>query len=273
MSSKHELKIIPPLLALALLIPSLVFAVPALSAVAGPLKVTQRLSNTEPATSTTIHVTACWVNAQHGDVIELDEQSSSTLLWKAVTHKTIDVVKGCAVWARTSGAIGNYPYRAEVRRGHSILKVSSATIERTFGVISAASFFEAEFGCQGSGTVSTGAQTYGYFCKLSAGPQSQSDLITFPRSTTCRSLTLSMISTGNAEGNPADHSTMVVEVQQDSAVQSAIFTDNEFEKFTYHLSTHSAALNIWDNPGNSDGDAVYFLTNGSSATCSSRTGV
>jgi hypothetical protein len=273
MWSKHELKTITSLLALVLLTSSLIFAAPAQSAVAGPLKVTERLSSTEPSTSTTIHITACWVNAQRGDVIGLDEQSASTLLWKAVTHKTIATAKGCTVWARSSGVIGNYPYRAEVRQGRSILKVSSVTLERTFGTISAASFFVAEFGCQGSGTVSTGAQSYGYFCSLNAGPQSQSDYVTFPHTTTCRSLTLSMIATGNAKGNPADHAAIVVEVQQDNVVQPAIFTDNELENFTYHLDSHAAALNVWDNQANSDGDAVYFLTSGSTANCSSRTGV
>jgi hypothetical protein len=273
MWSKHELKAIHTLLALALLTSSLLFAAPAQSAVAGPLKVVERLSSTDPTTSTTIHITACWVNAQRGDTIELDEQSSSTLTWKAVTHKTIGIAKGCTVWARTSGAIGNYPYRVEVRHGRSILKVSPATLERTFGAVSAASFFVAEFGCQGSGTVSTGAKSYSYFCSLNAGPQSQSDLVTFPRASTCRSLTLSMVATGNAAGNPADHATMVVEIQQDNAVQSAIFADNELENFTYHLDSHTAALNIWDNQANSDGDAVYFLTTGSTAICSSRTGV
>jgi hypothetical protein len=250
-----------------------VFAVPAQSAANGPIKVSERLSNTGPTTSTTIHITVCWVNAPRGDSVELDEQSSSSLLWKAVSHATVSSAKGCVVWARTSGAIGQYPYRAEVRHAKSVVGTSSVTLERTFGTISGASFFVGEFGCQGGGSVSTGTQTYNYFCSLSAGPKAQSDFISFPRATTCRSLTLSMVATGDASGNPADHSTMVVEIQQDNTVQSAIFTDNELENFTYHLSSHAAALNIWDSPGNSDGDSTYFLTNGSSAVCSSRTGV
>jgi len=86
-------------------------------------------------------------------------------------------------------------------------------------------------------------------------------------------MTLSMTATGNAKGNPADNSSIVVEIQQNNTVQPAIFTDNELESFTYKLNAVGAALNIWDNPGNSDGDAAYFLTNGSTAICSSSTGV
>jgi len=271
--SKRQLKRNTLHLAVTLLIASLVFAVPAQSAVNGALKVTERLSNASPSTSTTIHLSVCWANAQRGDVVELDEQSSSTLLWKAENHAVITATKGCKVWPRTSGAIGQYPYRAEVRHGKSVLGTSPVSLERTFGTISGASFFVGEFGCEGGGTVSTGSQTYGYFCSLSAGPKAQSDYLTFPRPTTCRSLTLSMIATGDANGNPADHSTMVVEIQQDNTVQAAIFTDNELEKFTYHFSSHAAALNIWDSPGNTDGDFAFFLTNGSTAVCSSRTGV
>ena len=63
-------------------------------------------------------------------------------------------------------------------------------------------------------------------------------------------------------GNPVDNSTVVMEIQQGNDVQPAIFTDNQLENFTYHLNGGSAALNIWDNPSNSDGDAAYFLTNG-----------
>jgi len=257
----------------ALLFSSLAFASPAQSAANGSLKVSERLSNVSPSTSTTIHVTVCWVNARRGDSVELDEQSSSSLLWRAVTHAKANAAKGCSAWARPSGAIGQYPYRAEVRQGKSVVGLSAVTLERTYGTISAASFFEGEFGCQGAGTVSTGVQTYNYFCSLSAGPKAQSDYIAFPRATTCRLLTLSMVATGDASGNTADHSTIVVEIQQDNTVQSAIFTDNQLENFTYHLSSHAAALNIWDSPGNSDGDFAYFLASGSTAICSSRTGV
>jgi hypothetical protein len=271
--TKHEVKRVTISLVMALLMTSLVFTVPAQSAVAPRLKITERLSNASPSTSTTIHATACWFNAQRGDTVELDEQSPSTLLWKTVTHATISTIKGCKVWARPSGAIGQYPYRTEIRHGRSVLIASPSILERTFGTVTGATFFKSEFGCQGGGTVSTGAQTYNYFCMLSAGPQSQSDDVTFPLATTCRSLTLNMVATGDAKGNPADKSTVVVEIQQDGDVQSAIFTDNQLEKFTYKLDSHSAALNIWDNPGNSDGDAAYFLTNGSSAICSTPTGV
>lgn len=260
-------------LASAILLSSLVFALPAQSAVSGPIKVTERLSNAGPMTSTTIHVTVCWVGAPRGDSVELDEQSSSSLLWKTVAHETTSSVKGCAVWTRSSGAIGQYPYRGEVRRGKTVVGTSSVMLERTYGTISAAAFFIGEFGCQDSGSVSTGTQTYNYFCSLSAGPKAQSDYITFPRATTCRSLTLSMVATGNPSGNPSDHSTMVVEIQQDNNVQPAIFTDNQLKSFTYHLNSHAAALNIWDSPGNSDGDDAYFLADGSTAVCSSRTGV
>jgi hypothetical protein len=259
--------------ALSLLTTFLVLEVPAQSAVARSVKVTERVSNASPLTSTEIHFTVCWTNAPRGDAVELDDQSSATLLWKAVTHKAISNTKGCDQWVRTSGSIGNYSYRGEVRQGRTVEGTSPVTIERTFGTISGAAFFNGEFGCQGSGTVSTGTQSYSYFCSLSAGPQAQSDYITFPRPTTCRSLTLSMISTGDAQGNPADHSTMVVEIQQDNNVQPAIFTDNVLESFTYKLDNHAAALNIWDHPGNSDGDAAYFLTTGSSAICSTITGV
>jgi hypothetical protein len=273
MWSKYTVKRSTMPLALAVLASILAFAVPAQSATAGKLKVTERLSNANPSTSTTIHATACWTNAQRGDVVELDVQSPSTLLWKVVAHAPVTTVKGCDVWARTSGAIGKYPYRADVRHGRAVEGMSPVSLERTFGTISAESFFKGEFGCQGGGTVSTGSQTYNYFCSLSAGPKSQSDFITFPLATTCRSLTLSMVATGNAKGDPADSSTVVVEIQQDNNTQPAIFTDNVLENFTYHLDSHAAALNIWDSPGNSDGDAAYFLTSGSTAICSSRTGV
>jgi hypothetical protein len=270
--SKRVTRISIPL-ALAVLASWFVFVVPATSAVAGGPKATERLSNANPSAATTIHVTSCWTNAQRGDVVELDVQSSSTLSWKTVTHATIDATKGCEVWSRTAGAIGRYPYRTDVRHGRSVLAVSSVTLERTYGTISAEAFFKGEFGCQGGGTVSTGTQTYNYFCSLSAGPKAQSDYVTFPLATTCRSLTLSMVATGNAKGNPADNSTVVVEIQQDNNTQPAIFADNVLENFTYHLDGHAAALNIWDSPGNSDGDVTYFLTSGSSAICSSSTGV
>ncbi|MGB8197222.1 MAG: hypothetical protein WCF25_09485 [Acidimicrobiales bacterium] len=250
----------------------LAFAVPAQSAVARA-KVTERLSYVNPATSTTIHITACWTNALRGDDIELDVQSTSTLLWRAVTHATISGPKGCITWARATGTIGKYPYRVDVRQGKSAVAVSSISLERTFGTISGAAFFKGEFGCQSSGTVSTGTQTYNYFCSLSAGPEAASDYLTFPMPTTCRSLTLRMVATGNPQGNPADKSTMVVEIQQDNMTQPALFVDNVLETFTYHLDSHAAALNIWDSPGNSDGDVAYFLTPGSTAICSSTTGV
>lgn len=273
MRSQRQFQFLTIPLAVAVLASMLVLAIPAQSAVVGKPKVTERLSNANPSTATMIHATACWTNAQRGEVVELDVQSTSTLLWKAVAHATIHVAKGCDAWARTSGALGKYPYRVDVRRGSSVVAMSSVTLERTFGTISGASFFKGEFGCQGGGTVSTGSQTYNYFCSLSAGPKSQSDYITFPLATTCRSLTLSMVATGNAKGNPADASTVVVEIQQDNNTQPAIFADNVLESFTYHLDAHAAALNIWDSPGNSDGDAAYFLTSGSTAICSSSTGV
>jgi hypothetical protein len=270
---KYKVKRITIPLALAVLASMLALAVPAQSATVGKLKVTVRLSNANPSTSTTIHATACWTNAQRGDVVELDVQSPSTLLWKVVDHAPVSAAKGCEVWARTSGTIGKYPYRSDIRHGRSVVGLSPVSLERTFGTISAESFFKGEFGCQGGGMVSTGSQSYSYFCSLSAGPKSQSDFITFPLATTCRSLTLSMVATGNVKGNPADNSTVVVEIQQDNNTQPAIFADNVLENFTYHLDSHAAALNIWDSPGNSDGDAAYFLTSGSTAICSSSTGV
>jgi hypothetical protein len=260
-------------LACVLVVSLFALTVPAQSAFATSLKVTEQFSNASPAAMATVQVTVCWVGAQRGDTVELDEQSLASLLWKSTSRETISAAKGCKQWARTSGAIGDYPYRAEVRKGRSVLGTSPIMIERTFGTISAASLFNSEFGCQGSGTVASGAQTYSYFCSLSAGPKSQSDYLTFSHPTTCRSLTLSMTATGNAKGNPADNSTVVVEIQQGNDVQPAIFNDNQLENFTYHLNGDSAALNIWDNPGNSDGDAAYFLTNGSTAYCSSSTGI
>jgi hypothetical protein len=246
--------------------------VPAQSAVARA-KVTEHLSNASPLTSTTIHVSACWSNALRGDAIELDVQSASSLLWKAVAHATIGAPKGCETWTRPTGAIGKYPYRADVRQGRTVVAVSSISLERTFGTISGAAFFKGEFGCQSSGTVSTGTQTYNYFCSLSAGPEAASDYVAFPMPTTCRSLTLRMVATGDPQGNPADKSTMVVEIQQDNMTQPALFVDNALETFTYHLDSHAAALNIWDSPGNSDVAVAYFLTPGSTAICSSSTGV
>jgi hypothetical protein len=260
-------------LALALLATLLAFAVTSESAVAASLKVTERLSSSSPSTSTTIHITVCWANARRGDTVELDEQSLSSLLWKAVSHEVIGADKGCQQWTRSSGPIGNYPYRAEVRSGRPVVGTSPVTVERTFGTIPASSLFVSEFGCQGGGTVSSGSKTYPYFCSLSAGPQSQSDYLMFSRPTTCSSMTLSMTATGNAKGNPSDNSTVTVELQQANSVQPAIFVDNQVENFTYRLSANGDALNIWDNPGNSDGDAAYFLTNGSTAYCSSTTGV
>jgi hypothetical protein len=273
MQSTFHIKRFTIPLVLAVLASSLMLAVPAQSAVTGKVKITERLSNANPLTSTTIHLTACWTSARRGDVVELKVQSSSSLLWRAVTHATINATKGCEVWVRSAGSIGKYPYRVDVRRGPSVVGTSPVTLERTFGTISGASFFKGEFGCQGGGTVSTGTQTYDYFCSLSAGPKAQSDYITFPLATTCRSLTLSMVATGDAKGNPSDKSTVVVEIQQDNNTQPAIFTDNVVENFTYHLDSHAAALNIWDSPGNSDGDVAYFLTTGSTAICSSNSGV
>jgi hypothetical protein len=272
MRSKFEWKRITIPVAMSVLMSSILFAVPAQSAAGAP-NVTVRMSNANPSASATIHITVCWTNAQKGDAVELDEQSTSTLLWKAVSHETVSTAKGCEPWARSSGAIGNYPYRAEVRAGKKVVGTSAVALERTFGTISAALFFEAEWGCQGGGTVSTGTQSYSYFCSLSAGPKAQSDYLAFTRPSTCRTLTLSMVGTGDAKGNPADNSSIVVEIQQDNLVQPAIFTDNQLENFTYHLTKDSAALNIWDSPGNSDGDYAFFLTKGSTANCSSRTGV
>jgi hypothetical protein len=259
--------------ALVLLVTSAIFATQASIAAAAPLKVTERLSNANPSTSSTLRVTVCWSNAKRGDVVELDEQSPSTLSWRAVDHATIHTGTGCDSWARTSGSIGKYLYRGDVHLGRSVLGMTPVVLERTYGTISAAAFFTAEWGCQGGGSVSTGTQSYAYFCSLNAGPEAQSDYLTFSRPTTCRSLTLSMVATGDVNGNPADHSTMVVEIQQDNLVQPALFVDNTLKSFTYHLDDHAAALNIWDSPGNSDGDAAYFLTNGSTASCSSRAGV
>jgi hypothetical protein len=93
MWTKYKVKRITIPLALAVLASTLALAVPAQSATVGKLKVTVRLSNANPSTSTTIHATACWTNAQRGDVVELDVQSPSTLLWKVVDHAPVSAAR------------------------------------------------------------------------------------------------------------------------------------------------------------------------------------
>jgi hypothetical protein len=260
-------------IALVLLTSTLFLSTPSLSFASATTKVTLQLSNTNPGTSTTIQVKACWSNAASGDTVNLDEESTSTLSWVAVAKHEISASHGCKVWSRPSGTIGEYPYRAQLRQGHSVLDTSKTRTDRTFGTISAMAFFISEFGCQGGGTVSTGTQSYNYFCTLSAGPKASSNFNMFLHPTTCRSLTLRMIGTDDSKGSPSDTSNLVVEVIQSGSPQPAIFGANDIDTFTYHLNGTMSALNVWATPGNVPGEAVYFLTQGSTAVCSTATGV
>jgi hypothetical protein len=260
-------------IALVLLAGTLVLSIPTHAFASSKAKVTVKLSASSPGISTTIRIKVCWSSAAKGDTVNLDEQSTSSLLWAVVSKDTVPASKGCKVWSRTSGKIGDYPYRADVRLGHSVLDTSAIETDRTFGTISAMQFFTSELGCQGGGTVTAGTASYPYFCTLSAGPQASSDFNMFLHPTTCRSLTLRMTATDNPDGSPTDTSNLVVEVIQGSTSQPAIFGANNVENFTYHLSGKASALNVWASPGNVPGEAVYFLTQGSTAFCSSATGI
>jgi len=254
-------------IALVLLAGTLVLSTPTHAYASFKAKVTVKLSSSSPGTSTTIQIKVCWSGAASGDTVDLDEQSTSSLLWAVISKDRISAPKACKVWSRTSGKIGQYPYRAEVRQGHSVIDTSAIETDRTFGTISAMAFFTSEFGCQGGGTVSSGGQSYNYFCTLSAAPQSSSDANMFLHPTTCRSLTLRMTATDNPAGSSTDASNLVVEVQQSGLVQPAIFGSNDIENFTYHLNGTVSVLNVWASPGYSLGESVYFLSSGSTAVC------
>jgi hypothetical protein len=258
---------------LVVLASMVLLSTPTISNASSGAKVTVKLSNSSPRPSTSIQVKVCWSNAAGGDTVDLDEESTATLSWTLISKQQISKSKGCKVWARPSGKIGDFPYRGEVRQGHSLLDTSPIETDRTFGTISAGAFFTSEFGCQGAGTVSSGTQTYDYFCTLSAGPRATSNFNTFLHPTTCRSLTLRMIATDNAKGSPTDKSNLVVEVIQGGSAQPAVFGANDLETFTYHLNGSVSALNVWATPGNVLGEAVYFLTQGSTAVCSTTTGI
>jgi hypothetical protein len=260
-------------IALVLLASSLVLSMPSSSFASSAGKVTVKLSNASPGTSTPIQIKVCWSGAPSGDTVILDEESTASLLWAVVASAKIPSTSGCRVWHRSSGKIGNYPYRAEVRLGHSVLDTSATETERTFGTISAMTFFTSVIGCQGGGSVTSGGQSYSYFCTLSAAPESSSNANSFLHRTSCRSLTLRMTATDNPAGSASDASNDVVEVQQSGLVQPAIFGSNEIENFTYHLNGTVSVLNVWASPGFSTGESVYFLDTGSTAVCSTATGI
>lgn len=234
---------------------------------------TVKLSNSDPSPSTTIQIKVCWSNAVSGDTVSLEEESTTSLSWRVVTKATISTSSGCKEWSRSTGKIGEFPYRGEVRQGSSVVAKSGVETDHTFGTISATTFFMSELGCQGGGTVSTGAQTYQYFCTLSAGSKASSNYDAFLHPTTCRSLTLRMIATDNSKGSPTDTSNVVVEIQQSGQTQPAIFGANDIENFTYHLNGSAGALNVWASAGFTPGEAVYFLTSGSTAVCASASGI
>jgi hypothetical protein len=260
-------------IALVLLAATLVLSTPTHSYASSKPKVTVKLSTSSPGIAKAIQIKVCWSDAARGDTVNLDEESTASLSWVVVSKEEVSTSSGCKVWSRSSGKIGEYPYRAAVRQGHSTLDTSAIETDRTFGTISAMAFFSSEFGCQGGGTVTAGTEAYQYFCELSAGPQATSDYNSFLHPTTCRSLSLRMIATDNPKGSPSDTSNLVVEVVQGGSTQPAIFGANDIENFTYHLSGAVSALNVWATPGNVPGEAVYFLAPGSTAVCSSASGI
>jgi hypothetical protein len=107
-------------IALAMIASSLVLAVPAGSAVAGLVKVSERISNPSPLASATIRVSVCWTGAQRGDVVELEKQSLASLALEGGGSQNDQHRQGL----RTVGAIIGSDMKLPVsRRGSS----------RTFG--------------------------------------------------------------------------------------------------------------------------------------------
>ncbi len=104
-------------IALVLLASMLVLSMPSATLASSKPKVTVKLSNASPGTSTTIQVKVCWNNAASGDTVRLDEESTATLSWNVTSTTTISMPKGCKVWSRSSGKIGDYPYRADLPSG------------------------------------------------------------------------------------------------------------------------------------------------------------
>ena len=238
------------------------------------------ISNLNPEQNTTIAVKACFANVPKGDVVEVDRAAGTSLVYRAIARVIPKTPSSCAKWAVNSGPIGAHPFRAVLLKGAiPFLRTAPKTV-RTFGRISGVTFFTSlQLHQNNSGTVSAGNHVFPMFDYWEVGYNrvGSPDSVTFASKTTCRSLTLAMVTTNSLNGDPTSQEVATMQLIQGSLdPESVTLTANTPTKKTFKLDGSIGQLQGWEVSAgqNTVGvGVVAFLSNQSWADCSSTTGV
>jgi hypothetical protein len=235
------------------------------------------ISNLNPEQNTTITVKACFANVPKGDVVEVDRAAGTSLVYRAIARVIPKTPSSCAKWAVNSGPIGVHPFRAVLLKGATpYLRTAPKTV-RTFGRISGATFFTSlQLNADNSGTVSAGGHVFPMFDDWGVGNGRVDNPVseTFASKTTCRSLTLAMVTTNSLSGDPTSQEVVTMQLIQGSLdPESVTLTANNPTKKTFKLDGSIGQLQGWRVSSNENYGYVTFLSNQSWADCSSTTGV
>ncbi len=227
-------------------------------------------SNAAPEQHVKISAKVCTARADRGWKALVEEQEGTAKAWRAIGRGVLARATGCITIPVNSGTMGSYKTRALVESG---TKVEATTPDKPLKVyrhvgasVLVHNVFEgANCGENESGTVTTSGHTLPFVFSLCSGDNLQAAGLT-----SCRSMTFQVVSTDSASGDPSSPGTSTLQLTQARLnEQNNTFNDNHITSWVLRLDGSQWELTYT----NTNESALYFLTSGTWADCTTPTGI
>ena len=207
----------------------------------------------------------CFAHAARGWKALLQESEGSAKVWRTISQFVLGSAAGCKTILMSAGGRGVKPFRARLLDGTRVRVQTPVKDLLVYGHVPASTFMSTLFNCSDTGTVDNGSHNYPYVCTFGAGTAQQAT-----GRDTCRSLTMNLVSTDNANGDPSSSGTSTGEIDQATLnPQSTSFGDNAVTSWRVNLDKSIVELKYNNTSYYSQ---LYILQAGTWADCLSATG-
>lgn len=225
-------------------------------------------SRPDPQQHTRVGVKVCVAHAARGWRVRLQEAQGWDHVWRTVVHYRSPLATNCVEVGMSSGGIGLKPFRAQLLEGRSLRRQTPVKNLRVYGVIPGSVFFSqvhSPYLNTYFKAVSANGHVYGTLGYIASGGSAFSG-----GPTTCRWLTLNLVSTDNDAGDAHSGGVSTMGIKQYTLdEQSVTFPDNQLQTWRVNLDGSIFQLQYSNTNPYSSG---YVLTVGTDADCYSPTG-
>jgi hypothetical protein len=225
------------------------------------------LSSSKVEMRTPLTISACVAKVPTGSKAVLQEAEGTGHVWHTVYTEAVPRGRTCFTDAVQLTSYGQVPFRVAVVTGKSLDSGTANSAVTVYGPVPLAIFFQNVAGWDNTGSVVTPGHTYAYLVGIfdSSGGRAYNTQAT----TTCRSVTLTMVMSNNSI-NYSDIGNTTLSIQQNSLNEQTTpaFPDEQPFTYTFNLDGSISSWLYEDDGTNPNG--LYFLSG--TADCSSPSG-